>query len=260
LSRNDQQAMSRPSPSRISHRFTDRMAGLSDVGSRNLLSNLILIFPLLIAYQLGVLVTYPMLNGVDFVSAFLFGTLGFTQLQYLIFVVAVVVAFLIALFALKRHQRFHPRVVVPILLESTIYALSMGTLIFLVMTKVLGIAPALAAALERQGVVSRFVMSLGAGVYEEIVFRLGLLGGLAALFGKVFGWRRVLAVPAAFVLSALAFSAVHHIGPLGDPVSLDVFTFRVLAGIFFGLLFWFRGLAVAVYTHAFYDLYVLLFR
>jgi membrane protease YdiL (CAAX protease family) len=254
LSRNDQVVMNRPRISRLTRRFSE-----AD-GSRNLLSNLILIFPLLLAYQLGVIVTYPMLNGVDFVSAFLFGTLGFTQSQYLLFVIAVVVTFLIALFALKRHQRFHPRVVVPILLESTIYALSMGTIIFLVMTKVLGIAPALAAALEKQGLVSRFVMSLGAGVYEEIVFRLGLLGGLAALFERVLGWRRLLAVPMAFVLSAFAFSAVHHIGPLGDQLALDVFVFRALAGIFFGLLFWFRGLAVAVYTHAFYDLYVLLFR
>ena len=47
--------------------------------SRNLLTNLILIFPLLIIYQLGVLVTYPMLNGADFVSGLLFGQLGFTQ-------------------------------------------------------------------------------------------------------------------------------------------------------------------------------------
>jgi hypothetical protein len=249
--------MSRPVAKRQGPRFSERITGDS---SRNLLSNLILIFPLLIVYQLGVLVTYPMLNGVDFVSAFLFGTLGFSRSQYLLFVVSVVAAFLVALFALKRHQRFHPRVVVPILLESTIYALSMGTLIFLVMTKLLGIAPALAAGLERQGVVSRFVMSLGAGVYEELVFRLGLLGGMAVLFEKVFGWRRVLAATLALLLSSIAFSAVHHIGPLGDQISLDVFTFRVLAGVFFGLLFWFRGLAVAVYTHAFYDLYVLLFR
>jgi membrane protease YdiL (CAAX protease family) len=103
-------------------------------------------------------------------------------------------------------------------------------------------------------------MSLGAGVYEEIVFRLGLLGGLAAAFQRLLSWRRLTAVSAAFVLSSLAFSAVHHLPPLGDPFSIEVFTFRALAGVCFGLLFWFRGLAVAVYTHAFYDLYVLLLR
>ncbi|HEY0705506.1 MAG TPA: CPBP family intramembrane glutamic endopeptidase [Polyangia bacterium] len=229
--------------------------------SRNLFSNLILIFPLLLIYQLGVLFTYPLLNGVDFVSAFLFGSLGFTRSQYLIFVGSVIVAFVASLVLLKRHQRFHPRVVIPILLESSIYALSMGSLIFLVMTKVLGISPSsLAAGLEQQGLIGRFVMSLGAGVYEEIVFRLGLLGGLAAFFNKLLRWQRFLAMGAALLLSSIAFSAVHHLPPLGDPLDLQVFVFRVLAGIFFGLLFWFRGLAVAVYTHAFYDLYVLLLR
>jgi hypothetical protein len=228
--------------------------------SRNLLSNLVLIFPLLVVYQLGVLFTYPLLNGVDFVSALLFEKLGLTQWQYLVFVGTVFAAFGLAVFFLKRHQQFHPKVVLPILLESSIYALSMGSLIYLVMTKVLGINAHLAAGLEGQGLLSRFVMSLGAGVYEEIVFRLGLLGGLAAAFQKVLSWRRLAAVSAAFILSSIAFSAVHHLPPLGDPFSVEVFTFRVLAGICFGLLFWFRGLAVAVYTHAFYDLYVLLLR
>jgi hypothetical protein len=228
--------------------------------SRNLLSNLILIFPLLVVYQLGVLFTYPMLNGVDFITAFLINQLGLTDWKYLLFVGAVFGAFVVTLVLLKRHQHFHPKVILPILLESSIYALSMGSLIYLVMTRVLGINADLAAGLEGQGVVSRFVMSLGAGVYEELVFRLGLLGGLAAAFQRLLSWRRLIAVSAAFVLSSLAFSAVHHLPPLGDPFSLEVFTFRALAGIFFGLLFWFRGLAVAVYTHAFYDLYVLLLR
>jgi membrane protease YdiL (CAAX protease family) len=228
--------------------------------SRNLLSNLILIFPLVVIYQLGVLLTYPLLNGVDFVSALLFQTLGLSRTEYLVFVGSVFAAFGLALFFLKRHQQFHPRVVLPILLESSIYALSMGSLIYLVMTKVLGISPQLAAGLESQGLISRVVMSLGAGVYEEIVFRLGLLGGLVAGFEQILRWRRLAAIVAAFAISSLAFSAVHHLPPLGDPFSIDVFTFRALAGVFYGLLFWTRGLAVAVYTHAFYDLYVLLLR
>ena len=61
---------------------------------RNLFTDLILIFPLLIIYQLGVLLTYPMLNGADFVSALLFGQLGFTKTQYLLFVIVVTLLFL----------------------------------------------------------------------------------------------------------------------------------------------------------------------
>jgi Type II CAAX prenyl endopeptidase Rce1-like len=228
--------------------------------NRNLLTNLILIFPLLIIYQLGVLLTYPMLNGADFVSGILFGQLRFTQPQYLFFVLLVTLGFLATVVMLRRRQPFQTRIVVPIVLESTIYALTMGSLIVLVMTKVFGISPRLVAAVEQQGVLARVVMSLGAGVYEELVFRLGLLGGLFYLGDRVFRWGKWPSLAIALLLSALAFSAAHHVPPYGDALRLDVFTFRVLAGVFFGLLFWFRGLAVAVYTHALYDVYVLLIR
>jgi len=228
--------------------------------TRNLFTSLVLVFPLLIIYQIGVLFTLPMLNGADFLTTLLFRTLRLSVQGYLIFVGAVVVLFTIAVAVLHRRQRFDSRMVLPVLLESSIYALTMGSVIVLVMTKLLGISPRLAAALDSQGMLNRLIMSVGAGVYEETVFRLGLLGGLAVLFERVFGMVRWAAVLAAFLVSSAAFSAVHHLPPYGDPLTVGLFTFRLLAGVFFGLLFWFRGFAVAVYTHALYDMYVLLVR
>jgi hypothetical protein len=81
-----------------------------------------------------------------------------------------------------------------------------------------------------------------------------------ALFERVMGMRRFVAVVLGLGLSSAAFSAVHHLGPLGDPLAVWIFVFRMLAGVLFGLLFWFRGFAVAVYTHAIYDVIVLVFR
>jgi hypothetical protein len=228
--------------------------------SRNLLTSLVLVLPLLIVYHLGVLWTLRssgMLNGADFVTVFLRGTLHLGEGGYLAFFGVVMAVFVAALFALKKKQPFNPKIFLPILLESTLYALTMGSLIVMVMTKVLHISPHLAAGLQQQGLATRFVMSLGAGVYEETVFRLALLGGLVALGEKVLHWRRWLALVVAFAVSSVLFSAVHHIPPYGDPLALGVFTFRVLAGVCFGLLFWFRGFAVAVYTHALYDVFVL---
>jgi len=228
---------------------------------RNLLTSLVLVFPLFLIYQVGVLFTLPMLNGADFLTVFLFHQLGLTTPAYLAYIAAVAVLFAVAVGVLRRRQKFDPGLIVPVLLESAIYALTMGSLIILVMTNVFGISPRLAGgAISEQGLGSRIVMSLGAGVYEETVFRLGLLSGLAALGTKVLGLNRWGAVVSAFVISALLFSAMHHIPPYGDPLRLGVFTFRVLAGLCFGLLFWFRGFAVAVYTHALYDVYVLVVR
>ena len=228
--------------------------------ARNLLTSLILVFPLFLIYQLGVLFTLPMLNGADFVTTFLFTSLGLTLKGYLLFLAVVVSLFAIVVGLLKRKQQFNGRVLLPVLLESVIYALTMGSLIVLVMTKVLGFPPTLAAALQRQGFVGRTVMSLGAGVYEETVFRLGLLGGSIAVFEKLLGMSRWAAVLGAFILSSAVFSFVHYLPPLGDAFSFGSFTFRLLAGVVFGLLFKLRGFAVAVYTHAFYDIFVLAFR
>jgi membrane protease YdiL (CAAX protease family) len=238
-------------------------------GPRNLLTSLILVFPLFLIYQIGVLFTLPLLNGADFLTVLLFRKLGLTTTAYLAYTAAVTVLFAIAVGMLRRRQRFDYGVIVPVFIESAIYALTMGSLIVLVMTKVFGISPQLAVGsgggggggmIASQGIVTRAVMSIGAGVYEETVFRLLLLGGVAWALERGLGLARWVAVGVAFVVSSLLFSAMHHIPPYGDPLHLGVFTFRFLAGLCFAALFWFRGFAVAVYAHALYDLYVLLVR
>jgi hypothetical protein len=228
---------------------------------RNLLNSLVLVFPLLLIYQVGVLFTLPMLNGADFLTVFLFRNLGLTTTQYLAYTSIVAVLFAAAVFILRRRQRFDPKVIIPVLLESAVYALTMGSLIIFVMTRLFGISPRLAGGVvEQQGFITRLVMSLGAGVYEETVFRLVMMGGMVALCERVLGLGRWVALILGLAVSSLLFSAMHHIPPYGDPLRLGIFTFRCLAGVCFGLLFWFRGFAVAVYTHALYDLYVLLVR
>jgi membrane protease YdiL (CAAX protease family) len=230
---------------------------------RNLLTSLVLVFPLFLIYQVGVLFTLPVLNGADFLTVFLFRNLGLSTGSYLAYTLVVATAFAIAVVVLRHKQKFDPRLIVPVFIESAIYALTMGSLILFVMTRGLGISPRLDGGggfIAQQGFGTRVVMSLGAGVYEETVFRLGIMAGLAALLERLVGLRRWIAATLALLLSAVLFSAMHHIPPYGDPLHVGVFLFRVLAGICFGLLFWYRGFAVAVYTHALYDLYVLIVR
>ena len=227
---------------------------------KNLLTSLVLVFPLFLIYQIGVLFTLPMLNGADFLTVFLFRNLGLSTGAYLAYTAAVAVAFVIAVALLRRKQRFDPKLIVPVFVESAIYALTMGSLIVFVMTRVLHVSPRLAGGIAGQGLGTRFVMSLGAGVWEETIFRLGIMTGLVVLLERVLGMGRWVAVALALIVSSVLFSAMHHIPPYGDPLQLGVFVFRVLAGCFFGLIYWFRGFAIAVYTHALYDVYVLLVR
>ena len=134
---------------------------------KNLLTSLVLVFPLFLVYQFGVLFTLPMLNGADFLTVFLFRNLGLSTGAYLAYTAAVAVAFVIAVAMLRRKQRFDPKLIVPVFVESAIYALTMGSLIVFVMTRVLHVSPRLAGGIAGQGLGTRFVMSLGAGVWEE---------------------------------------------------------------------------------------------
>ena len=102
------------------------------------------------------------------------------------------------------------------------------------------------------------VASLGAGIFEELVFRLAMLSVLCLLLVRVcdaLRISRVFALLVAVLGSAVVFSAFHHLGPGAPPYEQGVFLFRTAAGILLGLLFVVRGFAVAVYTHALYDVH-----
>ncbi len=213
-----------------------------------------------LAYEVGVLFSSSV-NGVDFVSRSVFSLVG-TRRNYLILHAALAGGFLSYLLYLRRRRAFSVReLALPMLIESCVYALTLGTFIVFVMQNMLGFSEGLAVggelALGKTG--ESIVISLGAGVHEELVFRLALMSGVAwALMrtGMTRGW----AVSAALLASAVIFSLAHHVGPHGDPFGMGVFTYRTLAGAIFGLIFYYRSLAHAVYSHFLYDFYVLVVR
>jgi energy-converting hydrogenase Eha subunit A len=104
----------------------------------------------------------------------------------------------------------------------------------------------------------QLMVSLGAGLYEELVFRVLLVSGLAAIGAKVFGWKPVPAGIVAAVLGALIFSAFHYIGPYGDPFRVGSFTFRAIAGLLFSTLYLTRGFGITAWSHALYDVFLAL--
>jgi len=104
---------------------------------------------------------------------------------------------------------------------------------------------------------TKLMLSLGAGLYEELLFRVVLVALLATLAQQLFGWRPWRAGVFATVLGAAIFSAFHYIGPYGDRLTLYSFTFRMIAGIFFSALYLLRGFGITAWTHALYDLFLL---
>jgi hypothetical protein len=107
----------------------------------------------------------------------------------------------------------------------------------------------------RAALVGRMLGFVGAGVYEEVLFRLLLLPPTLWTLARV-GVRAGGQIAAAVLASSLLFAAAHYWGPRGETFDSFSFSFRVLAGAFFGLLFVQRGFGIAAGTHALYDIFV----
>jgi hypothetical protein len=225
-------------------------------GHGDLGTSLLFIFPLFFIYGVGV-VFAPVMNGADLFSRNLFALVGYDRRLYLAVYGVLLVGFVLLLLYLRRKKSFDLRRVLPMLLESGIYALTLGSLIWFVMRNVLGFEPVATGGLPEG--VSAVILSLGAGVHEELVFRLGMCSGGVALC-RVLGLRHAVAVAVAFLVSSALFSAAHHIGELGEPWSPSVFVYRLLAGLVFAAIYWWRSLAHAAWTHALYDVYVMVLR
>jgi membrane protease YdiL (CAAX protease family) len=104
---------------------------------------------------------------------------------------------------------------------------------------------------------TRLMLSIGAGLYEELLFRVLVVGTLAELGRRVFKWRPWAAAAVAVGTGALAFSAFHYVGPGGDALELYSFVFRTIGGLFFSLLYVLRGFGITAWTHALYDVLVM---
>lgn len=141
--------------------------------------------------------------------------------------------------------------------ESVGYALVFGTVAAALTGLLLeGITGLSLTQLARFDLPTQLMISLGAGLYEELLFRVLLVSGLALLGRAVFGWSSLWAGIFAVVVGALIFSWFHYIGPYGDAFALGSFTFRAIAGVLFSALYLLRGFGITAWTHALYDVFL----
>lgn len=150
------------------------------------------------------------------------------------------------------------------LLEATALAAVFGFVIGITTAKLLGSFHALSVGtlamgpIERTSWPTRLMLSLGAGLYEELFFRVLLVSALAAGARVALGFGRRGAGIIAATLGAFIFSAFHYIGPYGDQLQLQSFVFRMLSGLAFSGLYLIRGFGITAWTHALYDAMLLL--
>lgn len=212
-----------------------------------------LTLPIFVGYHLGV-VFLPVQNAADLVTRELVTLAGNSLPTYGALTLAIAAVYAGSLVVLGRGRSLHWDRFLMVGIEGIVYAIAMRLIAGYVVGNLF-----LAQGVE--GAFAGFVMSLGAGFYEEVAFRVVLFGLGAKLFTFLFPVpvplkRSLLKLGWAIVAAGL-FSGWHYVGDLGDNFEPSTFAFRWVCGLTFTVIYAFRGFAPAVWTHTIYDIWVL---
>jgi len=234
--------------------------------SRSAWYSFLFVLPLLALYHVGVLVTNlgqggVVVNGADALlqrALHGFGIGGWFSSGW--FLAAVVGLWIYRADPLARREPVQPRTFALMLGESVLYAALFGGIVASI---VHALMPWVDTHLQMGlsvGMGRSLALSLGAGLYEELVFRVIGMGGLYWLFRRFLDVHETAAALGAAIVSALFFSLFHYLGPLGDTFQLQSFMFRLVAGLVLAAVYRLRGFGIAACTHALYDVFLVLSR
>lgn len=225
--------------------------------SRRPLPSLAFLLPVIVLYELGTLFfardpatgAETRIIAFNFLSSFLhlFGGTG----RFL--PAAAVISVLLAIHVSHGDPwRFKPRVLGCMTAEAAAWGIPL-LMLGVVLARMMSLSGHPAAS-GKPSLAVMLVLSLGAGVYEELVFRLAGFAALGFLFGDVLGFKPRPTAIATTAITAVTFSLYHYLGD--EPFHLRTFVFRALAGVFFGVLYLTRGFGVTAGSHVAYDVFV----
>lgn len=238
--------------------------------SRSAFYGVIAALPLLVGYELllvaGGGANAPVRNAGDVWLRMVLASLQISPAHATLVMILVLV--LAAPMLYRQDAPLRALYVAGVLVESVAYSLVLGALVHALLqflyAGMAAVAPGLGAlaspfpaAGADRAMLQALALSLGAGLFEEFLFRVVLLAVLLWSLRLILApW---LAATTAIVAAAALFSWAHYIGPFGDPFSLPGFLFRFTAGLLFTGLYYARGFAVTAWTHALYDVRLVLF-
>ena len=225
--------------------------------SKSPLYSFIFTLPLFLLYEVGIFLISSrdidqLRNGADVLmrqvleSFGIYGMYGFGG--------TFLIGFLIAFIRQKKNLRtseIESRFLLIMFIESIVWA----TLLVIMMIKI----PTFLSLSNEDHLIQQVVLAIGAGIYEEFVFRVLLISGLAILFGLIFNWGEFGKTFLSVIISSAIFSIFHFFGSYGDTFSFPLFFVRFFAGIFLAMIYIFRGFGITAYAHSIYDLFVLVY-
>ena len=225
--------------------------------TRRPLVSLAFVAPMLLVYEGGILLLGPeaMRNGADVWLRQFLDWIGFGQ-YFLLPILTVCI--LLAWHHMRREPwQFCGSVVYGMLTESAAFGLLLLLLIAPLLESAASSVSIIVAVSGRLAQFSgKLVGYFGAGIYEELLFRLMLLPVVAGLVRWAGASQRA-SLNTAIVTTSLLFSAAHYslFTSAGEPFDWFSFVFRFLAGVFFALIFTYRGFGIAAGSHTLYDIF-----
>ncbi len=212
--------------------------------------------PLFFIYEVGILFLSKddilvVRNGADFLMRSILESFGIFGLYGLgaIFLIGFIITY-IYFFNDKSNKSIRPDYLFIMIFESVCWAL---ILYFLLSKFMLVLMNPIGKTITQQ-----VTLAVGAGIYEEFLFRVMLISGLTGIIDFVFLWSEKVRKAAALIIAAGIFSAFHFVGDYGDFFSMELFLLRFFAGIVLGILYIARGFGITAYAHSIYDLIVLI--
>lgn len=228
--------------------------------THSLLYSYLISLPLLLLYEVLIFVAQPDSGQVVRISVDIWIKTLFSYFGQDVLSITLILVALLGIYILYREREKLASLkfsyFFSMLIEASVYAFLLAMLITMTVSNLLQMIQV--SPIESLSVLQQMALSLGAGLYEELFFRVILVSALLWLF-KHFFTKKAAAYASAIILAAVIFSLVHYIGSMGDPFTFGSFLFRFLFGLALNAIYVWRGFGMAAWTHAIYDLMVIVF-
>ena len=226
--------------------------------THSLLYSYLISLPLLLLYEVLIFIAQPETEQVVRISVDVWIKTLFSYIGPNVLSITLIFAALLGVIILYRERErlssLKLTYFLTMVIEASVYAFVLALLITSAITALFQMIQT--PAVESLTILQQLALSLGAGLYEELFFRVILVSVLLFGFKQLFA-KKYLSYGLAIVLAAAIFSFVHYIGALGDPFTMSSFLFRFLFGLALNAIYIWRGFGMAAWTHAIYDLMVI---
>ncbi|HLR31051.1 MAG TPA: CPBP family intramembrane glutamic endopeptidase, partial [Fodinibius sp.] len=210
--------------------------------THSLLYSYLISLPLLLLYEILIFISQPDSDQVVRISVDVWIKTLFSYFGRDVLSITLILVALLGIYILYRERKklasLRFSYFMTMLIEASLYAFLLSVVISITVSSLLQMIQV--SPLESLSLLQKMALSLGAGLYEELFFRVILVSALLWLFRYLFT-KKAVAYILAILLAAVIFSAVHYVGSMGDSFTLGSFLFRFLFGLALNAIYVWRG-------------------